>query len=59
MIGWVGDQTEELSLALFTDADYAGCGQSLKSTSGAHMHIQGKKASIHVFLQAGVNGKDV
>ena len=42
MIGWVGDKKDELSLAVFADADYAGCGQSLKSTSGAHMHIQGK-----------------
>ena len=41
MIGWVGDSLEASSIGLFADADYAGCGESLKSTSGAHMHIQG------------------
>ena len=41
MIGWVGDFLETSSIGLFADADYAGCGEGLKSTSGAHMHIQG------------------
>ena len=41
MIGWVGDSLGDSSIGLFADADYAGCGESLKSTSGAHMHIQG------------------
>ena len=29
-----------LGRGLFADADYAGFGESLKSTSGAHLHIQ-------------------
>ena len=33
---------------LFADADYAGCGESLKSTSGAHMHIQGPHTRISI-----------
>ncbi|OLP93893.1 hypothetical protein AK812_SmicGene24167 [Symbiodinium microadriaticum] len=41
MIGWVGDSMETSSIGLFADADYAGCGESLKSTSGAHLHTQG------------------
>ena len=41
MIGWVGNSLKDLSIGLFADADYAGCGESLRSTSGAHMHIQG------------------
>ena len=41
MIGWVGDSLGDSSIGLLADADYAGCGESLKSTSGAHMHIQG------------------
>ena len=41
MIGWVGDSLGDSAIGLFADADYAGCGESLKSTSGAHMHIQG------------------
>ena len=38
MIGWVGNSLKDLSIGLFADAD---CGESLRSTSGAHMHIQG------------------
>ena len=41
MTGWVGDKFKDLSLSLFADADFAGCAQSLRSTSGSHMHIQG------------------
>ena len=41
MIGWVGNSLKDLSIGLFADADYAGCGESLRSTSGAHMHTQG------------------
>ena len=41
MTGWVGDKFNNLTLSLFADADFAGCAQSLRSTSGSHMHIQG------------------
>ena len=41
MVGWVGDDFKELSVSLFADADFAGCSQSMRSTSGSHMHIQG------------------
>ena len=41
MIGWVGDKFDDLTLSLFADADFAGCAQSLRSTSGSHMYIQG------------------
>ena len=34
LIGWVGNDLRSL---IFADADYAGCGQSLGSTSGSHM----------------------
>ncbi|CAE7391735.1 unnamed protein product [Symbiodinium microadriaticum] len=44
MIGWVGDSMEDSSIGLFADADYAGCGESLKTTSGARLHIQGPRA---------------
>lgn len=40
MIGWVGDSMEASSIGLCADADYAGCCESLKSTSGADLHIQ-------------------
>lgn len=41
MIGWVGDGAAKLEIGLFADADFAGCGQTLRSTSGAHLHVQG------------------
>ena len=37
LIGWVGNNIKELSVGIYADADYAGCGQSLRSTSGSHM----------------------
>ena len=42
MIGWVGDKLDDLCLALYADADFAGCAQCLCSTSGSHFHVQGK-----------------
>ena len=42
MIGWVGDPIATLSVGIFADADFAGCGETLRSTSGSHMHVQGK-----------------
>ena len=37
LIGWVGNNIKSLSVGIYADADYAGCGQSLRSTSGSHM----------------------
>ena len=39
MIGWVGDSLANLSIGIFADADFAGCGDTLRSTSGSHMHV--------------------
>ena len=41
MIGWVGDDMSALHMALYADADFAGCVESLRSTSGAHLNLQG------------------
>ena len=41
MIGWVGDDMSSLHLALYADADFGGCVESLRSTSGAHLNLQG------------------
>ena len=56
MTGWVGNRFDDLSLSLFADADFAGCAQSLRSTSGSHMHIQGNKPASHCLEAA--NGRD-
>ena len=37
LIGWVGNDIKSLQIGIYADADYAGCGQSLRSTSGSHM----------------------
>ena len=41
LIGWIGDTPDQLTLHLFVDADFAGCPYTLKSTTGAHMDLQG------------------
>ena len=39
LIGWVGDN--EVDPTLFTDADFAGNSNSMRSTSGVHLEIAG------------------
>ena len=41
MVGWVGDPMDDVHLALYADADFAGCVESLRSTSGGHLNLQG------------------
>ena len=41
MYGWIGDGLEELRLHLYCDADFAGDRESMKSTTGVHMALQG------------------
>mgnify|MGYP002809758887 CR=1 FL=1 len=41
MIGWVGDKPKQLEPHLFADADFAGCPDSQRSTSGLHLAIRG------------------
>ena len=55
MVGWVGNSMKDLSsVVVYADADFAGCAQSLRPTSGSHMHVQGK----HIWfpLAGGANG---
>ena len=32
---------DDVRLALYADADFAGCVESLRSTSGGHLNLQG------------------
>ena len=41
LIGWVGNELTALQIGIFADVDYAGCDQSLRSTSGTHMMASG------------------
>ena len=47
-IGFVGDTTENLKLGLFSDADFAGDGADMKSTSGVFLALYGP----HTFFPA-------
>ena len=40
-LGWVGDPLENLSIHLYCDADFAGCTETKRSTSGVHTVIMG------------------
>jgi len=44
MVGWVADKFEDMTMHLFTDADFAGCDQSLRSTIGVHLCLLGPKS---------------
>ena len=44
MSGWVGDSVEDMYLAVYADADFSGCADSLRSTSGGHVNLQGPNA---------------
>ena len=45
-VGWIADKFEDLVPHLFTDADFAGCDQTLRSTSGIHMSLMGPRSSF-------------
>ena len=40
-IGYVGDSPDELRLALFVDADFAGCRATMKSATGVYLALVG------------------
>ena len=42
MTGWVGDDASDVSLNLFTDADFAGDVCTQRSTTGIHLALHGK-----------------
>ena len=44
-IGFVGDRPEELELGLFSDADFAGDRDKMRSTSGVFLALYGPTPS--------------
>ena len=42
MFGWVGDKTCDIGFHTYSDADFAGCPRTLRSTSGAQLQLEGK-----------------
>ena len=45
MVNWVGDKPGELFLELFSDADFAGDKETMRSTSGAYLRLAGVHTS--------------
>ena len=41
MVGWVGDCVPNIALHLYADADFAGCTDTKRSTSGVHLAMHG------------------
>ena len=39
MVGWVGDSFDSITPHLHADADFAGCVETLRSTSGVHQAL--------------------
>ena len=48
MIGKVGDYPGELFAALFSDADFAGCSETMRSTSGIFLKVSGPNTSFPI-----------
>ena len=48
LVGWVGDKPSELQPHLFADADFAGCVDTLRSTSGLHLAVRGPNSCFPI-----------
>ena len=55
-IGWVGDMPTELAPHMFCDADFAGCTQTQRSTSGVHMALMGPRSRFPVAAASKIQG---
>ena len=47
-MGWVGDKLSDLQPHLFADADFAGCSDTQRSTSGLHCVIMGPTTNFPI-----------
>ena len=41
MMGWIGDELEDLAPHLFMDADFAGCPDTSRATTGVQLMLKG------------------
>ena len=48
MVGWIGDGLTALQPHLFADADFAGCVETQRSTSGLHLAIRGPNSCFPI-----------
>merc|ERR1712051_789520 len=48
LTSWIGDPIEDLRLHLYSDADFAGCQTTNKSTTGVFMALEGPRSFVPV-----------
>ena len=47
-VGWVSQDEDDAQPTLFTDADFAGCPDTKRSTSGVHLDLAGSKTKFPI-----------
>jgi hypothetical protein len=47
MIGWVSDKFESLQIQLYSDSDFGGCAETMRSTTGMHTCLTGPAVIFH------------
>jgi hypothetical protein len=50
--GWVGDNTSDVKPVLYCDADFAGCPETQRSTSGGHLNLEGPLTRFPVMAKS-------
>ena len=51
-IGFIGDSSDELELGLFSDADFAGDKETMRSTSGVFLAVYGPHSFLPLAAQS-------
>ena len=46
MVGWVADDFQLLQAHVYSDSDFAGCSQSMRSTTGVHTCLRGPNSNF-------------
>ena len=48
LVRWVGDPLDQIQVAMYADAGFSGCVDSLRSTSGCQVNLHGKNTRFPV-----------
>ena len=48
LVAWVGDPLDLVTPHLFADADFAGCADTMRSTSGSSLVARGRNTSFPI-----------